>query len=296
MYIITAATGNIGKALATGLLAKGKKVRVIGRSADKLKELAEKGAEPFVGDVKDAAFIKDAFKYGTAVFCLIPPNPLSADFRAEQDLIARNYRDAVKSNHIRYAVLLSSIGAHLRNGAGVVDGLGAMEEFFKGLKEVNVLNLRPSYFLENLYGQIGTIKAMGIMGSSVKGDISLPIVATRDIAAIATKRLLELAFRGNTIEYVLGSRDISYDEIASIVGKAIGKPDLRYVQFSYEDAKNAMVQSGFVSENVAELFNGLSKGMNNGTALNAHHRTAENTTLTSIEEFAQWFANAYSQA
>ncbi|MEI7983490.1 MAG: hypothetical protein WCI71_17705 [Bacteroidota bacterium] len=134
------------------------------------------------------------------------------------------------------------------------------------------------------------------MGSAIKGDLKFPIVATKDIAAVATERLLDLNFKGNTVEYILGQRDVSYNEMATIIGAAIGKPDLRYVQFPYEDAKNAMVQSGLVSENVAGLYNGLAEGMNSGAALNAHHRTKENTTPTSIEEFAQWFAQAYKQA
>jgi uncharacterized protein YbjT (DUF2867 family) len=295
MYVITAATGNIGKALATALLADGKKVRVIGRSADKLKELTDKGAEAMVGDVNDAGFVNKAFAGGTAVFCLIPPSYHSDDFRKEQQRIAHNYADAVKANNIKYAMLLSSIGAHLRNGAGVVDGLGDMEEAFLALKDVNVLNLRPSYFMENVFGQIQTIKMMGVMASPVKADITFPMVATKDISAMAYKFMKDLSFKGNTIQYVLGSRDVSYNEVASVIGNAIGKPDLKYVQVSFEDAKNAMVMSGFVSANVAELFNGLAEGMNNGTARNAHHRDAGNTTPTTLEEFAQGFAFAYNK-
>jgi uncharacterized protein YbjT (DUF2867 family) len=294
MYIITAATGNIGKALAAELLANGKKVRVIGRDAAKLNDLVGKGAEPMVGDVMDAAFVKQAFAGGTAAFCLIPPSYHATDFRADQRRVASNYFEAVKANNIRNVVLLSSIGAHLRNGAGVVDGLGDMEEMFLSLEGVNVLNLRPSYFLENLFGQIGIIKTMGIMGSAIRGDVAFPIVATKDIAAAAAKRLLNLDFHGNTVEYVLGQRDVSYNEMATLLGRAIGKPDLKYVQFPYEDAKNAMVQSGMVSANVAGLYNGLAEAMNGGTALNVHQRTAANTTPTSIEAFAHTFAHVYN--
>jgi uncharacterized protein YbjT (DUF2867 family) len=292
MYVITGATGNIGKVIAAELLEQGKKVRVVGRNADKLKELTENGAEPFVGDLNDAEFVKKAFSGATAAFCMIPPNLLSNDFRKDQQKVAHNYADAVKENGVKHVLLLSSIGAHLRNGAGIVDGLGDLEEYFLQLKEVNVLNLRPSYFMENLYGQIGMIKDSGIMGSAIKGDIPLPLVATIDIADMATKRLLNLNFSGNTIEYVLGPRDLSYYEVAKIVGKAIGKPELKYVQFSYKDAKKGAMETGFISENIADLFNGLSEAMNNGKALNGHKRTWESTTPTSLEEFAKIFAKS----
>jgi uncharacterized protein YbjT (DUF2867 family) len=296
MYVIIGATGNIGKVIAGELLAKGKKVRVIGRSADKLKELIAKGAETSIGDVNDTDFVNKAFTGATAVYCMIPPNPHATDFRKEQQMVARNYVNAVRSNKVKYALLLSSIGAHLRKGAGVVDGLGDMEEYFSELKDLNVLNLRPTYFMENIFGQVGTIKQAGIAGSAVKGDLMFPIVATKDIAAVGAKRLLELNFKGHTTEYVLGPRDVSYNEIARVIGKAIGKPDLKYIQFSYEDAKNGMVQSGFVSENVAELYNGLAEGLNNGKALNAHKRTPKNSTPTTLEEFAQIFAHVFNNS
>ncbi len=45
---------------------------------------------------------------------------------------------------------------------------------------------------------------------------------------------------------LLGPRDVSFAEAAKILGAAIGKPDLQYVQFSYEDAEKAMTQSEFL--------------------------------------------------
>jgi len=293
-YVITGATGNIGKGIATILLSQGANVKVISRSADKVKELTDKGAQAAIGDVNDANFVKHAFEGADAVFCLIPPNMHSNDFRTEQKKVAANYAHAVKANHIKHAVLLSSIGAHLRNGAGIVDGLGDMEELFLDLKDVNVLNLRPSYFMENTFGLIGIIKQMGVAGGPIKGDLKFPVVATKDIAAVAAKRLSELNFKGNTVEFVLGQRDLNYNEIASIAGKAIGKPELKYVQFPYEDAVKGMVGMGFCSENVADAMMNLSKALNEGSALNVHTRTAENTTPTSYEEFAHVFAHVYN--
>jgi len=137
---------------------------------------------------------------------------------------------------------------------------------------------------------------MGIMGSPVKGDLSFPIVATKDIAAVVAQRLLTLKFTGNTIEYVLGERDLSYNEIAKVIGLAIGRPDLKYVMFPYEDAAKAMVQAGFVSENVAGLLNGLARAMNDGSALNAYQRTPENSTPTTIEDFSKNFAAIFDKS
>ena len=289
MYAITGASGNIGKLIALELLSKGKKVRAIGRTEDHLKDIKTKGGEIFIGDLNDSAFVQKSFAGCSGVFCMIPPNSKATDFKKDQQKVANNYINAVKANNVKYIVILSSVGAHLRNGAGVVDGLGYLEERFSELKDVNVLSLRCGYFMENLFGQLEMINMTGFMGSSIKATIPFPIVATKDIAAVATKCLLDLNFKGFNINYVLGPKDLTYNEITKIVGKAIGLQDLKYVEFSYEDAENGMVQAGVVSRNIAHLYQGLSESFNTGKALNAHTRSRDNSTSTTLEEFVKSF-------
>lgn len=295
MYVITGATGNTGSTIAKELLAKGKEVRAIGRNAGKLKELETMGAEVFVGNMADADFLRQAYNGANAAFIIVPPDPHSDDFRTYQRQIARNHAEAVGSSSISHVILLSSIGAHMRNGAGVVDGLGYLEELFLAMDGVNVLNLRPSYFMENLFGQIPAIRQMGIIGSPLRGDLSLPMVATKDIAALAAARLLSLNFTGNETQYVLGPADVTMNQVAAELSRALNMPNLSYVEFSPEDAKNALVGSGYISANVAEMYNELSAAMNSGEALSAHSRTPENTTSTSLAEFSRVFAQVYNQ-
>jgi len=293
-YVIAGASGNIGKVIVKQLLAAKQNVTAIGRNEDKLKELAAQGAKVLVGNTTDRNFLISAFAGADAVFCLLMPDMFSSDVRKAQEQIADNYFEAVKANNIKNVVLLSSIGAHLRNGAGIVDGLGYMEELFLQLKETNVLNLRPTYFMENTFGLIGTIKNMGIAGTPIRGDLKFPIVATKDIGAVAAKRLLAFDFTGNVVEYVLGAKDYSYSEITEIAGKAIGKPDLKYVQFPYEDAAAGMVASGYCGEDAARLMVELGKGMNSQQMLDEITRTPENTTPTTYEEFSQTWAWVYN--
>jgi nucleoside-diphosphate-sugar epimerase len=118
------------------------------------------------------------------------------------------------------------------------------------------------------------------------------MVATRDIGQVAARRLLDLNFSGKNVEYILGQRDVSYNEVARIVGAAIGKADLPYVQFPYDQAQEAM--SKFLSADYARRLVAMAKDMNEGEMLSDCKRTPENTTPTSIEEFAQWFAAAYN--
>ncbi len=293
-YVIAGATGNIGKVIVKQLLEARQNVKAIARNEDKLKELTGLGATALPGSITDREFLTKAFAGADAVFCLLMPDMFAKDVRKEQDLIAENYFEAIKANKVKNVVLLSSIGAHVRKGAGIVDGLGYMEELLLQLHDTNVLNLRPTYFMENTFGLIGTIKQMGIAGTPIDGDVKFPIVATRDIGAVAAKRLLDLNFKGNTVEYVLGAKDYSYREISGIVGTAIGKPDLQYVQFSYEDAAKGMVAAGFCGDDAARLMSELAKGMNEKRLLDAHTRTPDNTTPTTYEEFSHTWAWVYN--
>jgi len=187
---------------------------------------------------------------------------------------------------------LSSVGAHLTEGAGIVQGLHDFEQHLSELNDVNVLVLRPAYFMENIYMQTDVIKNMGICGSPIAPDVSQPMVATKDIAAVAANRLSGLAIKGHAIEYILGQRNLNYTEVTQALAKSLDKDDLKYVQFPYDDARQSMVQMG-LTENVANLSIGLTKAINSGDILSHYQRTPENTTATSIEEFAQGFAAAY---
>ena len=292
-YTITGATGNIGHRITENLLDVGHKVRAVARNVEKLQTLVEKGAEAFSGSLEDTEFLTRAYQGSDAVFAMTPPDSQSNDFRAFQNDIAKSHISAIKSAGLKNVVALSSIGAHLTEGAGIVQGLNDFEQHLNNLKDVNVLVLRPAYFMENIYMQMDVIKNMGITGSSLAPDVSQPVVATKDIAAVAARRLSDLAIKGHSIEYILGQRNLTYTDITRALGKAIGREDLKYVQFSYEDAQKAMVEMG-LTDNIAGLLVSLARAINDGTILSHYERTAENTTETSIEEFAKEFAAAFA--
>jgi len=201
---------------------------------------------------------------------------------------------AVAKNQVKHVLLLSSIGAHLTEGAGVVQGLSDAEIYFRDLNATNVLNLRPAYFMENTLGQVSMIKNMGFMGSPIRGDLKLPMVATADISKTAAKYLGELSFTGNSVKYVLGSRDISYDEIAAILSGVLGK-EIKYVTFPYADAIKGMMQMGW-SEEISTLMTDLAKAINENLVQDVIIRNAENTTATSYEEFAHIFKAVFDKS
>jgi uncharacterized protein YbjT (DUF2867 family) len=292
-YVITGATGNTGKPIALGLLEKGHKVRIISRGKEKSKELIEKGAELFLGDQSNANLLMQAFEGADAVYAMIPFNPAANDYFAFQMNHVDAITKALKKSIVKYVVTLSSIGAHLKEGAGVVQGLQQLEVNLNAIDGLNTMHLRASYFMENTLGQAGAIKQMGAMASPVKGDLKLPMVATADIADMALEYLLFLDFNGNNYRYVLGSRDVTYNEVASVYGKAIGMPDLQYFYVSYEDGAKAMKQM-VMGESVTNRMMEFVKALNEGRVLEDAKRNQGNTTSTSIEDFAEVFKTVFN--
>lgn len=293
MFVITGATGNIGSNVAGQLLARGEKVRVIGRTAGRLQWLADKGAEVAVGNLKDAAFVTRAFKGATAVFAMIPPDYSATDFRAYQNEVGASLATAIRNGGVQYVVNLSSQGADLSSGSGPIMGLRDQEERLNRLEGFNILHLRPTYFMENLLMNIPLINQRGITGSAVRGDLKFAMIATRDIADQVVGLLVNRNFTGKPIRDLLGQRDLSLNKATSVIGRSIGMPDLQYLQFSYDDAARGMREMG-ISADVGRLFMEMSRALNEGMFAVDRPRTVQNTTPTSIEAFAGTFAEAFA--
>lgn len=293
MYVIMGATGNTGSIVARTLLGLNQKVRAIGRSADRLEPLTAEGAEPFVCDVNDATALTKAFSDVKAVYAMIPPSMTSENYHAHQHRIADAISQAVQQAGVEYVVSLSSVGADQPQGNGPVAGLHYLEQTLNQIPDVNALHLRPGYFMENTLAQIGIIKTMNTTAGPIRSDLALPMIATRDIGSAAASALLSLDFTGKQTHELLGERDLSYAEAAAIIGKAIGKPELKYVQLPDEQVRGAFLQMG-MSANVADLILEMSAALNSGFMKALEQRTAENTTPTSFESFvAEEFVPLY---
>ena len=123
MYVITGATGNTGSVVTERLLAQGEKVRVVGRDPQRLEQFTQKGAESFIADATDAGALTTAFTGAKAVYAMIPPNIASPDVRAYEESVSDALGSAIEKNGIKYAVVLSSVGADKSHGTGPVAGL-----------------------------------------------------------------------------------------------------------------------------------------------------------------------------
>jgi uncharacterized protein YbjT (DUF2867 family) len=286
-YAVTGATGQIGRRLVRNLLAAGQKVRVLSRDAERAAALAASGAEVLVGAPDDRAYLARAFAGADAVLVLTPPHYGAADFRAYQNQVGAAVVAAIADAGVRKIVHLSSVGAQHAQGVGPVNGLHDVEQRLNALKGVDLVHLRPAYFLENLAFSLGLIKDAGIVGTPLRGDLRFPMIATRDIADRAAELLLALDFRGQSVQELLGERDLSMAELTQLTAQRSGRK-LEYVQFPYDAAEQAMTQSG-MSPDASRLMVELYRAVNEGHSAPVQPRSAASTTKTRAEDFVQEF-------
>ena len=293
MYVITGATGHTGSVIAKALLAAGKKVRVVGRSRERLNSLVALGAEPFTADITNKEAAIKGFSGAEAAYLMIPPDMANPDYAAHQDAVTEAMASALEAGGPTHVVALSSFGADKPDKTGPIAGTHRMEERLKRVSGLNALFVRAGYFMENTLPQVGAIQQMGAVAGPLNADLQIPMIATRDIASFAADALLRLEFRGHQAQELLGQRDLTMPEVAAIIGRAIGKPELRYVQITNEQFHGFLMQMG-ASQRTADLMIEMVEGQNSGRIRALETRSRRNTTLTSYEQFvAEEFVPAY---
>ncbi len=284
MITILGATGNVGGKIVDLLIKKGEKVRLVARSVDALRHRVGKQAQAMAGDARDPEFLSQAFRDAAAVFALIPPNPGAGDFLAYADEIGSSIAKALQAAGVTHVVNLSSVGAELAEGTGPIVALHRQEERLNRVPGLNVLHLRAGYFMENLLMNREMIRTRGVNNGAIKSDLKLPMIATQDIASFAAERLINRDFSGSSVRYLLGRKNVSMNEATMSIGIRIGKPNLPYVQLSYDDMEKGLVDAG-LSRDMSRLYSEMTRAFNEGRIL--ARRSRESTTSTSFEEFCK---------
>ncbi len=292
-FAIMGATGQIGRYLTEELLKKGHKVRALGQDEHKLQELKAKGAEIIAGDVtEDVNSLTKAFQGCHAIFSFIPPGYTAGDMEVFRDKLAEATIQAIAKAKISHVLNLSAIGAHLSSGTGPIKELHRQEERLNLIPNVNVLHFRPAFFMENLLWTLPGIKSSGNISMSLKGELAIPMVATRDIALKAAELLDTLKFTGSTVFEFIGPREITMDDATKIIGKAMDKPDLKYIQLSYETHEKRMIESG-MKHQVAHLLVEMWRAFNEGKIAPSQQLTPDHRGKTTLDEFSKEIAQIY---
>jgi len=293
MVVVTGATGRTGRTATEALLAKGEKVRVVGRNAKTLAQFVERGAESFVGNVEDVASMTTAFNGASAVYLVLPEDTSQQDLRAHQERVSDSYTTAIENADVRFVVNLSSIGAQHAKNTGPIVGLHTQEQKLDRIAGLNVLHVRAAYFMENLFMSIEPLRSTGTLPGGLQADAQMPWIAAKDIGAYAATRLAARNFSGSSMQELHGQRDISMKEAASIVGHSIGRPNLTYVQVPSMILGQGLVTMG-LPKKTAELLIEMWDGANAGLIVPQEPRSAKNSTPTTLESFVtEVFAPAY---
>ena len=293
--VVTGSLGHISRPLVEKLTAAKHDVTVISSNAARKNEIEALGAKAAIGSVSDLAFVTDTFKGADAVYTMVPPTFSASNWKQHIAGIGKIYAQAIAAAGIKNVVNLSSIGAHMPDGCGPVSGLYQVEQALNALEGVNVKHLRPGFFFYNFFANIGMIKHMGIIGGNYGEGTRLVVADTSDIADVAAEELLHLSFEGKSVKYIV-SDEKTTDEVASILGKAIGKPDLKWVNFTDADTLGGMLQNG-VPEDVAKNYAEMGAAMRSGEmAAEYNNSRAATFGKRNLETFAPVFAAAYNQA
>jgi uncharacterized protein YbjT (DUF2867 family) len=223
---------------------------------------------------------------------MIPPSYAEKDFPAYQDVTGEAIAQAVKASGVKYVVDLSSIGADKSSGNGPIGKLNRQEGRLGAIPGLNVLHLRAAYFMENLFFTLPVVKGMGVVGTPLRADLKIPMVATHDLGVITAQRLSALDFKGAEVLEFGGPEDMTMSQAAALIGEAIGKPGIPYVQFPYEDAKQGMVGAGMTPQ-MAGLFIEMNQAFNEGRLEPTQTLGPGHRGTTTLKEFLPAYSAAY---
>lgn len=296
--VITGSLGNIGKSLTPTLVKKGHKVTVISCKSERQQDIEALGAKAVIGSMKDGDFLAKTFKGADIVYLMEAWEGIgnifdkNVDFLAGFHLIGNNYKQAVLASGVKKIVHLSSVGAHSPTGYGSLSAHYDVENILKQLPDdVSIKFMRPTGFYTNLFRSLQSIKEKGAIISNYGGDKKEPWVSPLDIAeAIAEE--MESPFEGRKVRYI-ASDEVSPNEIIGILGKAIGNPDLKWIEISDEQMLEGMLSMG-VNPKIAKGMVEMQASQRTGLLFEDFYRNKPEMGKVKFVDFAKDFAWVYN--
>lgn len=295
--VITGSIGHIGKPLTQELVQKGHSVTVITSKIERQAEIEALGAKAAVGRFQDAGFLSETFKGADMVYLMEAWEGIGSIFDKDFDFVAafnkigNNYKDAITHTGIKKVVHLSSIGAHTNKGTGSLFLHHNVENILKQLPDdVSIKFMRPPGFFTNIFRYLPAIKTKGAIFNSYGGDQKEPWVSPVDIALTIAEEM-EKPFNGRTVHY-LASEELSPNEVAQIIGNAIGKPDLKWTVISDEQMHREMLDAG-MNEWIANGFIEMQAAQRNGSLYEDYNKNRPVPGKGKLADYANELAQVY---
>jgi len=261
IFVVAGANGHVGSVVARELLAAGHKVRAIVRDVDKAKGLASQGAELLAGELTDVGSLTRAMHGADGAFLLLPPALAAPDVRALQDRMTHAQTTAVSDSRIHHVVLLSSWGAEKAAGTGPIVGLYVLEAALRKTGAISTF-VRAGSFTENLLSVLPAAQHQSILPNFFPPEHKVPMVATRDIAAVVVRALLHPP-AATQVVYALGAHEYSAVDQAAYLSKKLGK-EIKLLNLPVSAASGALQQAGVgasMANLLQEMYEGATKGL-----------------------------------
>ena len=261
IYVVAGATGHVGAVVARALLARHIEVRAIVRSEEKGAELKGLGAELRIGSLEDSAFLTEVLTGADGAFLMIPPIPAANDFRAAQQIVLDAEVQAVTASKVPHVVFLSSWGADLDAGTGPILALHKAEQALPQTGARLTL-VRAGMFAENLTHMIPVARDQGILPNFLRVDLSLPLIASHDIAHVVVDALVTPPAQDEVV-YVVGPHEYTPADQAAVLEKYLSR-SVQLVNIGPEAAAGTLRHSGFkpsLADLYAEMYAALNAGL-----------------------------------
>lgn len=220
MFLVTGATGGLGRRVVRLIRDREQSVRAFVRLTSRYSELENRGAEIFIGDLKRERDIEKACKGVQYIISTHGSNEAGAqelDYRANIDLI-----DAAKEAGVKHFVFISVLGSDRGYEDAPVFKAKRQVEKYLAASGLNYTILRPSGFASNLLPLAERFRETGIYLSV--GDLKnrSSVVSTDDLAKIAVDSVAVAAAQ-NQIFAVGGPEILSREEIPRIFGRIFNR-------------------------------------------------------------------------
>jgi uncharacterized protein YbjT (DUF2867 family) len=283
MIVVTTPSGLIGHQVLKQLLDRNERLRLIARDPSAISADTRSRVEVVEGSHGDAAVVDEAFAGADAVFWLVPPDPRAESVEAAFVAFTRPAAEAFKKHTVKRVVAVTALGRGTpwAGRAGYVTGSLAMDDLIASTGVAFRTLANPSV-MDNIIRQAESIKNQGLFFSPIDADRKMPFVATRDIAATASRLLIDDSWSGVAEVPLLGPEDLCFNDMAAIMSDVLGK-EVRFQQTTPESYKDGFVRLG-MSEAMAQGRTDMARAKNEGLD-NGVRRTPENSTPTS---FRQW--------
>jgi uncharacterized protein YbjT (DUF2867 family) len=231
--LITGATGKTGLSVAQELADRKVPFRALIHSILKEHLIRKWTSDIVAGDHQDRDVLDEALNGIEKLYLVSPAAP-------DMEKVQRGLVDIAGKKGVRHIVKLSALGASPSSPVGLLRAHAAIEDHIKR-SGMTWTFLQPHFFMENLLGNVESVRREGQIYSPL-GDAAISPIAGADIAAVAAEVLAGKG-HGNRTYRLTGPEALNYDGISRVLAGVTGKK-VEYIPVTFQAARQAMVMSG----------------------------------------------------